>query len=475
MLFWHTQPEHYNQHSTGSYLRDVLALPIFKQEEPQLSPENDAKLPPFQYVLCTATSPAVKLHEETLTYLNQGQSYEIRLLENRKLGEFQDLNTKYVKSIIRVVFHDRRLQYTEHQQLEGWRWSRPGDRILDIDIPLSVGILDPRASPTQLNTVEFLWDPSKRASAFIQVHCISTEFTPRKHGGEKGVPFRVQIDTFKQNENGEYTEHLHSASCQIKVFKPKGADRKQKTDREKMEKKTTQEKEKYQPSYETTILTECSPWPDVPYQMSNAPSPSYNSSPNSFNLGDGNSSPTHQVELLPPTNDHLLPSASIQDAQQWLHRNRFSPFCRLFSSFSGADLLKMSKEDFVQICGPADGIRLFNAIKGRNVRPKMTIYVCQEPEQNRSHLHQKRENGDSSLCVYHAIFLEELTTLELIEKIANLYSISPQQINRIYRQGPTGIHVLVSNEMVQNFQDESCFVISTLKAESNDGYHIILK
>ncbi|KAK2525889.1 hypothetical protein Q9233_008522 [Columba guinea] len=368
MLFWHTQPEHYNQHSTGSYLRDVLALPIFKQEEPQLSPENDAKLPPFQYVLCTATSPAVKLHEETLTYLNQGQSYEIRLLENRKLGEFQDLNTKYVKSIIRVVFHDRRLQYTEHQQLEGWRWSRPGDRILDIDIPLSVGILDPRASPTQLNTVEFLWDPSKRASAFIQVHCISTEFTPRKHGGEKGVPFRVQIDTFKQNENGEYTEHLHSASCQIKVFKPKGADRKQKTDREKMEKKTTQEKEKYQPSYETTILTECSPWPDVPYQMSNAPSPSYNSSPNSFNLGDGYV--TNKCFIFP------------------------------------VDIVA-----FAYMC-----------------------FVC-------PHISYPGRR------VYHAIFLEELTTLELIEKIANLYSISPQQINRIYRQGPTGIHVLVSNEV----------------------------
>lgn len=44
----------------------------------------------------------------------------------------------------------------------------------------------------------------------------------RKHGGEKGVPFRVQIDTFKENEGGEYTEHLHSASCQIKVFKVRG-------------------------------------------------------------------------------------------------------------------------------------------------------------------------------------------------------------------------------------------------------------
>ena len=37
---------------------DVLALPIFKQEEPQLSPENEARLPPLQYVLCAATSPA---------------------------------------------------------------------------------------------------------------------------------------------------------------------------------------------------------------------------------------------------------------------------------------------------------------------------------------------------------------------------------------------------------------------------------
>lgn len=38
-----------------------------------------------------------------------------------------------------------------------------------LDIPMSVGIVDPRANPTQLNTVEFLWDPSKRTSVFIQV------------------------------------------------------------------------------------------------------------------------------------------------------------------------------------------------------------------------------------------------------------------------------------------------------------------
>uniref|UniRef100_A0A6Q2ZEY8 Grh/CP2 DB domain-containing protein n=1 Tax=Esox lucius TaxID=8010 RepID=A0A6Q2ZEY8_ESOLU len=391
----------------GAYsMSDVLALPIFKQEESNLPPDSENKILPFQYVLCAATSPAIKLHDETLTYLNQGQSYEIRMLDNRKMGELPEITGKMVKSIIRVVFHDRRLQYTEHQQLEGWRWNRPGDRILDLDIPMSVGMVDPRANPTQLNTVEFLWDPSKRTSVFIQ---------------------------------------------------PKGADRKQKTDREKMEKRAPQEKEKYQPSYETTILTECSPWPEVTY-VNNSPSPGFNSSHNSF-----------------PVN--LLPTATPQDAQQWLHRNRFSPFCRLFTNFSGADLLKLTREDVIQICGPADGIRLFNALKGRVVRPRLTVYVCQESQQAREQ-QQKHENGDTAsntFFVYHAIYLEDLTAVELTEKIAQLFNISPRQISQIFKQGPTGIHVLVSDEMIQNFQDEVCFVLDTMKAETNDGYHIILK
>ncbi|XP_032939093.1 alpha-globin transcription factor CP2 isoform X1 [Catharus ustulatus] len=461
----------------GAYsMSDVLALPIFKQEESSLPAESQDKLLPFQYVLCAATSPAVKLHDETLTYLNQGQSYEIRMLDNRKLGELPEINGKLVKSIFRVVFHDRRLQYTEHQQLEGWRWNRPGDRILDIDIPMSVGIIDPRANPTQLNTVEFLWDPAKRTSVFIQVHCISTEFTLRKHGGEKGVPFRVQIDTFRENESGEYTEHLHSASCQIKVFKPKGADRKQKTDREKMEKRTPHEKEKYQPSYETTILTECSPWPEVTYVPS-APSPGFNSAHSGFSLGEGSGSPSHQPDPPAPLADTLLPTWSPQEAQQWLHRNRFSTFSRLFRNFSGADLLKLTREDVIQICGPADGIRLFNALKGRMVRPRLTIYVCQESQQVRDPQHE-HEDGDGSagtFFVYHAVYLEELTAAELSQKLALLFRVPALQIQHIYKQGPTGIHVLVSDEMIQNFQDESCFVLDTMKAETNDSYHIILK
>uniref|UniRef100_G1PZR8 Upstream-binding protein 1 n=1 Tax=Myotis lucifugus TaxID=59463 RepID=G1PZR8_MYOLU len=483
----------------GAYsMSDVLALPIFKQEDSSLPLDDETKNPPFQYVMCAATSPAVKLHDETLTYLNQeiGQSYEIRMLDNRKMGDMPEITGKLVKSIIRVVFHDRRLQYTEHQQLEGWKWNRPGDRLLDLDIPMSVGIIDTRTNPSQLNAVEFLWDPAKRTSAFIQVHCISTEFTPRKHGGEKGVPFRIQVDTFKQNENGEYTDHLHSASCQIKVFKPKGADRKQKTDREKMEKRTAHEKEKYQPSYDTTILTEmrlepiiedaveheqkksskrtlpadygdslakrgsCSPWPDTTTAyVNNSPStaPTFTSPQQSTcSVPDSNSSsPNHQGDgVLQTSSEQLQPSATTQETQQWLLKNRFSSYTRLFSNFSGADLLKLTKEDLVQICGAADGIRLYNSLKSRSVRPRLTIYVCQEQPGSSLLQGQQQaagsgaENGSGTpyVSVYHAIYLEEMVASEVARKLALVFNIPFHQINQVYRQGPTGIHILVSDQ-----------------------------
>lgn len=50
-------------------------------------------------------------------------------------------------------------------------------------------------------------------------------------------------------------------------------------------------------------------------------------------------------------------------------------------------------------------------------------------------------------AVYQALYLDELTLLDLSEKIAMLYSITPQQITRIYRQKANGIHVLVSDEV----------------------------
>jgi transcription factor CP2-like protein len=142
----------------------------------------------FQYVLAAATSIATKSNEETLTYLNQGQSYEIKL---KKLGDLSTCRGKIMKSVIKICFHERRLQYMEREQMHIWQSSRPGERILDIDIPLSYGLLHVNQS-SLLNTADILWDPMKEVGVYIKVNCISTEFTPKKHGGEKGVPFRFE-------------------------------------------------------------------------------------------------------------------------------------------------------------------------------------------------------------------------------------------------------------------------------------------
>eukprot|EP00106_Octopus_bimaculoides_P021947 XP_014789389.1 PREDICTED: transcription factor CP2-like [Octopus bimaculoides] len=477
----------------------LLALPVFKQENLENS---------FQYVLGAATSPAVKRNEETLTYLNQGQSYEIKL---KKLGDLSNLKGKYLQSVVKVCFHERRLQYMEKEQLELWRLTRPGERLLDIDIPLSYGLIDVRLDPNKLNAAEFIWDPTKETGIYIRVHCISTEFTPKKHGGEKGVPFRIQVESHT-SEDGE-SKLLHTASCQVKVFKPKGADRKHKTDREKMEKRSEAEKEKYQPSYECTVLTEVPSrrvhvkkeylYTDmnssenggeisleqiINAQLSSfalSPDASFSSLANSSTLsevrtplgmgqpqvctvdsaiiqtstpkiGTSNTSvssasslnsptsvtvPSPSINQKPPSETSepvfqaLTGEATAQDVTTWLHQNRFVSYVRLFQNFSGADLLRLSRDDLIQICGLADGIRLNNALQAKCVRPRLTIYVCQE--------------GDH---VYHAVFLDNLTSREIKQKLADLFTLEFHKISEILWQGPSGIHIVLNDEVnILNF------------------------
>lgn len=72
------------------------------------------------------------------------------------------------------------------------------------------------------------------------------------------MPFRIQVETYPTSEGNNVTKRLHAAACQIKVFKLKGADRKHKQDREKIMKRPLSEQEKYQPSYECTVLNDVS-------------------------------------------------------------------------------------------------------------------------------------------------------------------------------------------------------------------------
>lgn len=58
----------------------------------------------------------------------------------------------------------------------------------------------------------------------------------------------------------------------------------------------------------------------------------------------------------------LVGGATPQQTMAWLQTNRFAAYLHTFASFSGADLLRLTRDDLIQICGLADGIRLFNAL-----------------------------------------------------------------------------------------------------------------
>lgn len=75
----------------------------------------------------------------------------------------------HLQSVIRICFYERRLQYMEKEQMSLWQSSRPGDRIVEVDVPLSYGLCEVSQPANQLNAVHFLWDPTKEVGVYIKV------------------------------------------------------------------------------------------------------------------------------------------------------------------------------------------------------------------------------------------------------------------------------------------------------------------
>ena len=67
--------------------------------------------------------------EPSITYINQGQSYELTL---KKLGDVATFRKRLFKCQVRICFHERRLQYMEMEQIAEWSAKHPGERILVI-------------------------------------------------------------------------------------------------------------------------------------------------------------------------------------------------------------------------------------------------------------------------------------------------------------------------------------------------------
>jgi len=437
----------------------------------QISSGRSAESSSFLHVLRAPTSPTKKLEEDSLTYLNQGQSYLVEL--SCLPAEAVKFEGQYVKSVVKLCFYERKLQVQESEKYEEWKNNRPADRILEIDVPMSSGIYNIRSKGSLLNCYEFEWDPNKESKLYVIINCVSSEFTKGKSGGESGVPFRLQVDSFAPSSSTDALP-VHSSGCQVKVFKSKGADRKHKVEMQKLEHKSEDELDQLRPTLEYTELIELplnkeddisSCWMSprsVAGSMSSPPSAlQVMSTPNSIL-----SSPT-VLSSPPPTGitccTELTSESTVDETRAWLQNNRFQNYLSMFANYTGGDLLRLTKQDMIQILGPADGIRLHNSLQARAARPLLTMYICLDSAQQ-----------NSGMKEYYAMYLEALNLGELRKKLALKCNLSVEQIVAIYRQGPTGIYVLVDDEMVRNFVDEGHFIVQLVREEDNT-YQAILK
>ncbi|CAF4792200.1 unnamed protein product [Rotaria sp. Silwood1] len=397
----------------------------------------------FQFILNALTASSAKINEETTTYLNQDQPYEIKFHVNNTSSSENFLPTIY-RSILRLCFWDKILQNQERELVQKWLNEYKSISLFDIDMNLTYGILSIIRARQIPNAIEIVWDATTTTSLFIRFKCTSTDFALKRHGGEKGIPLRIQIDTYHENDVNDI-QHLYSCCCKIQLFRLKGAQRKNKADKMRIEKLNIDQRRHYQTTLEHTVLQPCVVSPlytlnlltlsYAPDDLSNVDTQSTMTTENiteekkdcENNLQENRNNSTgylpsplsdmkHTYSDLRNTEvqkaTKITVQSSCEEVLNWLNNNNFSSVINQFQHYTGIDLLRLTMNDIRRICNSNDSIsiRLYNQLHETVVAPLKILYV-------------KTTNTD----LYSAIYLHTLTRHELEEKIFELIQQTHQE------------------------------------------------
>ncbi|KAF9947833.1 grainyhead-like, partial [Mortierella alpina] len=193
----------------------------------------------FKISLEAQTAAMQRQDETPVTYLNKGQFYAVALKDTEEYdGD--------ITSVIRVTFHD-----ASHRRLAARYWSfwlsqqtNPKTaRALDIEKASSIGMMEIQSKT--FDRISFKWNGKSGAKLMVRFNCLSTDFSRIK--GVKGIPLRVHMDTFLNGHGSSTTTTtttnqddpqppMERSFAKIKLFRDKGAERKNKDDHKHLEK-----------------------------------------------------------------------------------------------------------------------------------------------------------------------------------------------------------------------------------------------
>ncbi|KAF9129459.1 grainyhead-like [Mortierella sp. 14UC] len=193
--------------------------------------ENESHNLRFKITLEAQTAAMQRQDETPVTYLNKGQFYTVVLEDTEEFdGD--------ITSVIKVTFHDG-----SHRRLAARYWSfwlsqqsNPKiARALDIEKASSSGMMEVQSKT--FDRISFKWNGKAGAKLMVRFNCLSTDFSRIK--GVKGIPLRVHMDTMTRDNSSEARvgeQNMERSFAKIKLFRDKGAERKNKDDHKHLEK-----------------------------------------------------------------------------------------------------------------------------------------------------------------------------------------------------------------------------------------------
>lgn len=147
----------------------------------------------FECILEASTAAAQKIDEPSLTYLNKGQLYGISLLDKMQT------NTVYTTTM-RIAFHEDSHRKNSSTYWNFWLNQQEVPRYaqaIELDKAGSLGIT--MTKDKNFDKVSFQWHGLRGARLMVRFNCLSTDFSRIK--GVKGIPLRINMDTYQITPN----------------------------------------------------------------------------------------------------------------------------------------------------------------------------------------------------------------------------------------------------------------------------------
>jgi len=149
----------------------------------------------------------------------------------------------------------------------------------------------------------------------------------------------------------------------------------------------------------------------------------------------------------------ILPhNATSETTSGWLAYNRYGQFVKTFSSYDARDMLRLSKDELVQMIGMVDGVRLYNDLHLKPVSPRLSLFLAAA--------------GDS---LFTPVMLQDVTVTELIKNVAEIIEAPSSLFTKILMEGPNKISIKLTDEFLRHQPPDSAFFIHLVQgAETCD-------